>query len=265
MASQKNIPSISSSKSKSKKIVVFDLDGTLNVTKCPIDAEMADLLLTLLEQKSVAIISGSEYKIFEQNILNVLGGTAGHYKKLFLFPTCGAAHYQHDGDEWREVYAEHLIAKEKKKIYEGFEKAFNEMDYEYAKEIFGEVVEDRDTQITFSHFGQLAPAGMKLAWDQTKKKRIAIKNALDKYLIEFEVRVSGSTSIDVTRKGIDKAYGIKKIEEHLGFKKEEMLFIGDMLMPGGNDYAIKKSGVMCVEVTDAEMTKKIIRNIIKTQ
>ena len=56
------------------------------------------------------------------------------------------------------------------------------------------------------------------------------------------------TSIDVVRKGIDKAYGIKKISERLGVGKKDMLFLGDKLEEGGNDYPVKATGVMCIQV-----------------
>jgi hypothetical protein len=66
----------------------------------------------------------------------------------------------------------------------------------------------------------------------------------------------------VTRKGIDKAYGISQIEKHLGFSKEDMLFIGDALFPGGNDYAVKTTGVQCIETTGPELTAQIIEQLL---
>ena len=164
---------------------------------------------------------------------------------------------------WQEIYAEPLRDDEKKEIRDGFARAFKKLQYQPSSQIFGEVIEDRVTQITFSHFGQLAPAALKLAWDPTKEKRIVMKHELEKQLRAFEVCIAGSTSIDVTRKGIDKAYAIKKIETQLGIKKDELLFIGDMIVPGGNDYAVKACGVECVAVQNVVETKKVIRDMIR--
>jgi hypothetical protein len=85
---------------------------------------------------------------------------------------------------------------------------------------------------------------------------------LQKRLPALEVHSAGFTSIDVTKKGIDKAYGIRKIEKILRIPVKNMVFIGDALYPGGNDYAAKKTGIQCLAVKGPEDTKKIIRELI---
>jgi hydroxymethylpyrimidine pyrophosphatase-like HAD family hydrolase len=67
-------------------------------------------------------------------------------------------------------------------------------------------------------------------------------------LPDLEVKSGGSTSIDVTRRGIDKAYGARKLMSALGLTEREILFFGDRLEPGGNDYPIKAMGIDCIEV-----------------
>ena len=86
---------------------------------------------------------------------------------------------------------------------------------------------------------------------------------LKEYIPEFEIRTGGTTSIDVTRKGIDKAYGIMQMEKHLGIPRKEMVFVGDDLGPGGNDAPVIATGVEIIEVTGPEHTKRIIRSMIK--
>lgn len=88
--------------------------------------------------------------------------------------------------------------------------------------------------------GQQAPLEEKLKWDPDLTKRKKIKAILDKSIPEFSVRTGGSTSIDITKPGIDKAYGIRKLRDLLGISLEEMIFIGDALYVGGNDYPAEK-------------------------
>ena len=57
---------------KIKRLIVFDLDGTLANSDAAIDAEMADLLNKLLEISKVAVISGSDWPHFEKNLLSKL-------------------------------------------------------------------------------------------------------------------------------------------------------------------------------------------------
>jgi HAD superfamily hydrolase (TIGR01484 family) len=183
-------------------------------------------------------------------------------KNLFLFPTCGAAFYKYIDKAWREVYAENLSLSEKNKIKNSFELAFSKLNYTHPQKVYGDVLEDRDTQITFSAFGQNAPLELKEAWDPDSVKRLQIINVLAPMLSEFDLAVGGTTSIDVLHKGINKAYGIKKMEEHLGITKEVMLFLGDKVFPGGNDYAAKEAGVECIQVANPEETKKQIARIL---
>jgi len=78
------------------------------------------------------------------------------------------------------------------------------------------------------------------------------------------VRNGGSTSVDVTRKGIDKAYGLKKIISRLGISRTNVLFIGDRLDVGGNDYPVKAMGIRCVAVDNWQDTAIFIRGMIQT-
>ncbi|MDB2497399.1 hypothetical protein N9X25_09665 [Verrucomicrobiales bacterium] len=49
-----------------KKLIVFDLDGTLAESKSPLDEEMAALLCLLLSLIKVAIISGGDWTQFKK-------------------------------------------------------------------------------------------------------------------------------------------------------------------------------------------------------
>lgn len=81
-------------------------------------------------------------------------------------------------------------------------------------------------------------------------------------LSDFSIQLGGSTSIDVTRPGIDKGYGVKKLQETLGIAIEDMIFVGDAVFPGGNDYPAKQAGVVSIEVQDPHETKRVIEATI---
>jgi len=241
-----------------KDLIVFDFDGTLNESKVPIDNEMDELLVRLLKKRKVAIISGSGFNYFKINILDVFHCPTELFENLFLFPTSSTRFYRFDG-EWKEIYADEMTIEERQKIKEAFEQAYKDINYQHPAELFGEVVEDRGTQVTFSALGQQAPLDLKRKWRETQDRRPELIKALEKYLPDFEVKMPGVTSIDVTRKGIDKAYGIKKIEEIIGVPVAKMIFIGDALYEGGNDYAVKRTGVDTVAVANPTETKVLLR------
>src|SRR3989338_11219611 len=217
---------------KKAKLVIFDLDGTITPSKSDMDEEMAGLIKNLLEKKMVAIIGGGKYEQFQKQFLAKLEVPSESFQKLFLFPTNATVFYRYVNDGWQEVYAEKLSEEEKKRIFEAFEKTFRELNYSHPEKIYGEVVEDRETQVTFSALGQEAPVQIKEAWNKKYNiVRLKMMEILQKHLPNLEVRVGGLTSVDITRKGIDKEYGINQIKKHLGVDFNEMLFVGDALFP----------------------------------
>jgi len=242
-----------------KELIAFDFDGTLNASKVPIDREMNDILRQLLAKKKVAIISGSGYDYYKLNILDVLDCPPELLKNLFLFPTTGTRFFRFENGEWNQVYSDEMTLEERQKVKDAFEKAYADINYEHPPQLFGEVVEDRGTQITFSALGQQAPLELKQEWRATQDRRPELVEALKKYLPEFEIKMPGVTSIDVTRKGIDKGYGIEQVRDHVGVPVEKMAFIGDALYEGGNDHAVIRTGVETFSVNNPEDTKKLLR------
>jgi len=63
-------------------------------------------------------------------------------------------------------------------------------------------------------------------------------------------------------RGIDKAYGIRKLRDILGISLKEMIFIGDALFPGGNDYPVEEAGVVSIPVRGPNETKRVTETII---
>jgi HAD superfamily hydrolase (TIGR01484 family) len=254
-----------------KKLVVFDLDGTLAPSKAAIDAEMDRLFTQLLMVKKVAVIGGGKYDLFKSQLITKLTASKPLLKNLFLFPTTSTAFYRYDSG-WKNVYRHELSKEERTKIKKAFKEVFKESGYIPPKKTYGKVLEDRGTQVTFSALGQEIVAmlgkkeGVRLK-EKWKNENTPIKLKMAKMLAarlpKLEVHAAGFTSIDVTRKGIDKAYGMRQIEKYLRIPIKDMVFIGDALFPGGNDYAVKKTGVQAIPVSGPEETKKIIRAIIQ--
>jgi phosphomannomutase len=241
-----------------KKMVVFDLDGTLVRSKLKVDEEMSSLIGKLLKIKMVSITGGGSFSQFRKQMINYLD-----YEKLFhnlfLFPTNGASFYRYTGGKWQQQYHKKLTNADKHSIIGAFEKAFKEVNYQNPKRTYGPIFDDRESQITFSALGQKAPIAERQKWNSTLDKRREIKTAMEKYLPEFDVMTAGVTSIDVVKKGINKNFVIQQLMKLFNLDKEEIIFIGDALNKGGNDYAVWQSGVEVIKVAGPEETKKIIR------
>jgi hypothetical protein len=183
---------------------------------------------------------------------------------LLLFPTNGAFCYRFEEGEWKEKYSLKLTGEEKEKIFEAFEKVFEEINYINPKVTYGEVLDNRDSQITYSALGQKAPIEERIKWSQSgEDRRKEIIEGLKKYLSDYEIVLAGVTSIDVIRKGVDKSLAIYVAMKILGLNKEDVLFVGDALFEGGNDFLAIKSGVETHKVSGPKETKELINRLLK--
>ncbi len=242
-----------------KKLIVFDLDGTLAESKSSLDADMSRLLHDLLGIVKAAVISGGDWPQFEKQVLSHLPHDAS-LANLSILPTCGTKFFRYAGD-WKKLYSEDFTSDEKAKIVAALEKAVAEAGLR-AERVWGEAIEDRGSQITFSALGQQAPLEEKKKWDPDFAKRKKIKAILDLLIPGFSVRLGGATSVDVTKPGIDKAYGVRKLRDVLGISLKEMIFIGDALFAGGNDYPAELAGVVSIPVQGPHETKRVVETII---
>jgi phosphomannomutase len=253
-----------------KKLIAFDLDGTLAPSKSPADDRMTALLKQLLEKFEVCVISGGKFEQFNKQLLGYMKADPSQLEHLHIMPTCGTRYFRYDisKSEWQKIYAEDFKESEKKKIIDALNKGFDDLGYR-EKKTYGETIEDRGSQVTFSVLGQdivdelgLEGVRIKEEWDPDNKKKNELRDYIAPLIPDFEVRVGGVTSIDVTKLGIDKAYGMKKLMEMLDISKHEILFIGDRLKEGGNDYPVKAFGIDSLEISDWQQTAVAVEAIL---
>lgn len=252
-----------------KKLIAFDLDGTLAPSKSHFHPRMVALFDRLLENYHVCVISGGKYELFQRQFLTQITKEPHLLSKLHLMPTSGTRYYTYVKNDWVQQYAEDFTKEQKKKIIGALEEGLQESGYAAAK-TYGDTIEDRDSQVTLSILGQeivaeLGDEGVKLKeeWDPDGSKKLAIRDIVAPKIPEFTVRAAGATSIDVTQPGVDKAYGMKKLMTATGFAMEEILFMGDKIIPGGNDYAVEEMGIECISVRNWHDTSYAIEGIVR--
>jgi len=243
-----------------KKLIAFDLDGTLALSKQALDDEMADLLAQLTQVAMVDIISGGDWPQFEKQVVSRMPDRA-NLDNFIIQPTTGTKLYRHQDGAWKAIYAELFTEDEGKQIRESLQKAVEQAGYAH-EQTWGEQIEDRGSQVTFSALGQQAPLEAKDKWDPDHEKRKKLQAILQGMLPDLSINIGGSTSIDITRKGVDKAYGLRKLSETVGVGLDAILFLGDAIFPGGNDYPAKTLGLDTVRVRDVQETKSVVTGLI---
>ncbi|MDB5694533.1 MAG: family hydrolase [Sphingomonas bacterium] len=243
-----------------KQLVAFDLDNTLAASKQALEPFMGEALADLLGVAHVAVISGGDWPQFQKQVASRLPERADR-SKLWLMPTTGTKLYTFRDGEWGTVYAELFEPELRDRILAAFDESLAATGM-VPEQVWGERVEDRGSQITFSALGQQAPLDAKEHWDPDFAKRKVIQADLRTRLPGLSINMGGATSIDVTREGVDKAYGLKKLRDASGVPLDDMMFIGDAIFPGGNDYPAKTLGLDTVRVREPRETAAVIEGLV---
>jgi HAD superfamily hydrolase (TIGR01484 family) len=224
------------------KVIAFDLDGTLAESKQVIPDEIATHLNRLLDNYVVAIITGGTLEQVQRQVVSKLSNPVG----LEVFSCSGATYHIYGLDGLVQIY-EHLIKEDdRREIQSQIESAARKLGH-WVEVTHGNAFEFRGSQLTWSACGQLAAVDVKAGYDPTGEKRKAIISQLN--LSNFDVRLGGMTSIDVSGKGRDKGYAVKVLTSS-GYKLDDIVYFGDQFGPSGNDLPVKKAGVLCYQVNN---------------
>lgn len=243
-------------------VVFFDIDGTLTESKQRMTPPMAQKFSALLSQTKVALTSGGMKELAQTQIVAHLGDDA-NLSNLYLLPTSGAQLLIHTNGGWNTVYEELLSKEEVARVESVLLEAARETGaIDFSRESYGERIENRGSQVSLSALGQQAPVSEKEAWDPTREKRDTLLGYIIPLLPDFDVKLGGLTTVDVTKKGINKAYGVRKLSEYLSISISDMLYIGDALFPGGNDEVVKETGMKTKQTSGPDETMELISAIL---
>lgn len=247
-----------------KTLLAFDIDHTLSLSKQPIPEEVAELLTQILERFQVCIISGRSYNQFLEQVIGELPNPSPELlENLHLFPAQGTQYYRFS-EGWKQVYVFELREEQVSTIFTVVEMAAKELGYwrEANPETNDKILENRLSQVTFAGIDTGAPIEAKRAWDPDCKKRKELIARCKELAPEFEYKIGGNTSIDITQTGLDKGFGMKKLMEFLEMPKEEILYFGDMTEPGGNDYPVVQLGIDVIAVREYDDTVFALKGIL---
>lgn len=239
-----------------RKLILFDLDGTLTESRLPISKESAQLFKWLLGNYYVGVVSGCPIDQMKYQLDSVL--SSDKLDKLYLFPSTATCLYAYN-KEWtciyKDVFSKELNNKIKQTLLEVCKDVIIDKPY-------GEVIDDRGGQIAIALMGLNAPLNLKSEFDTDYKKRLPLKLILEEVLPECEITIGGTTTITVTKKGMDKTNCVPLIKKYIGVDKEDILFIGDTIFENGNDYPMKQIGLDCINVSNPEDTDIIMRGLL---
>lgn len=214
------------------KHVFFDLDNTLTPSKSHIRKEDAPILGHLAQKKDVIVVSGHGAKDIRAHLGEELSGQYHILGQSGNFAETKEGHVL-----WNNV----LSKPQKEAILSFFRKIHDELSLPVKDE--NDLIEDRESQITYSLIGHHEDFDKKTAFDPGAKLRnqILAEHPVDVQKLRdvgIEAVPGGTTGIDFFLAGHNKGFNIGKFIEAMGWRKEDCLYVGDALFPGGNDETV---------------------------
>lgn len=242
-------------------VAIFDLDDTLAESFQAPPAETLARLGKLIEVIPVSIMTGATFQRMHKQFLSTFE-THPQAKNLFIFPTSSAQGYTFSQGGWELLYDLSLTEEERSHIKQLISEVVDSLPALHGIPHYGEQIVDKGSQVAYTHVGVDASKEVKDSWDADGSKRGALWGMLKQSLPEFEVLMGGITTIDITRKSINKSYGVNWLSKHLNIPVHEMLYVGDALYPGGNDAVVIPTGIQTRSVSGPPETQKIIDELL---
>lgn len=223
---------------KQKKLLVFDLDGTLSNHKSPMPEANRALLDKLGKKYHIVMCgAGNAPRIFnqmEKYPIEIIGNYGMQHTKVvdgeLVFTK--EITYEVDADFFREK-TDYLRQK-----------------YGYT-EYYGESIEFHKTgMVTFGLLGTKAPKELKIAFDPDRTKRRVLYPEVIEIFKDYTVYIGGSSSFDIVGKQYNKYDATMEYAQMHGYTKEQVLYLGDDMGDGGGDSHIRLGGMDYIHVLD---------------
>ena len=222
-----------------KRLICFDLDGTLTQHRSPMTSENRAVLDRLNETYKLLMVGA--------------GGARRIYDQMEGYPIDILGNY--GMQESKIVNGEFVLVREE--ICPVDQDFFREK-IQYLREKYGytefkgEGVEFHASgMVTFPLLGTKADIADKVAFDPTREKRkVLYPEVLEIFGEQYTVFIGGSSSFDFSEKRFNKYDAIMQYAKENGYEKEEILYVGDDFGDGGGDSHVRLGGMDYIFIDD---------------
>ena len=236
-----------------KKLIAFDLDGTITQHKSPL-TEQNKLVLDALaaRYKLLMVGAGQCMRIFNQLLeypIDILGNYGMQY-----------GIYDQEAKELRIVRND-SVPCDRESVRERIEMLRREFGFNEYK---GDSVQYHPSGcITFPIIGTEAILEDKLNFDPDRSKRRKIYDRVANLFSEYVVFVGGTSSFDMAPKPFDKYYALDLYCRENGYRHDEVVFVGDDYGIGGNDESVYLSDIDFICVDNYEKLGEYVAHLLK--
>lgn len=243
------------------KAILFDLDDTLAPPHVPLSVETAQGVARFTAVMPVAVVTAAPFHRIMRDFVDVLPA-ATNRANLYIFSENAAQCRRFDGGSWKIAYGQTIALSERSQIRSAIQQAIDETSALEGVAMYSERILDREAGVTLATLGQKAPQVARQTWDPDQSRRRVLYDAIVKKLPHWHVYIGGLTSIDISREDVSKARAVEWLSEHLQIKPSEMLYIGDALYEGGNDFPAIATGIQTRGTSGPEETLTIIDELL---
>lgn len=227
-----------------KKLICFDLDGTLTQHRSPLEQENREVLDILSKKYKIIMVgAGNAERIYAQMgeyPIDIIGNYGMQESKMLDGKFTVVRQVQSNPN--KEFFIKNIRYLREKYGYTEYK---------------GEEVEFHKTgMVTFPLLGTKADIQDKLAFDPTREKRKVLYPEVLEIFKDYAVYIGGSSSFDFAEKQYNKYDAVMTYAKENGYTKDEILFVGDDFGDGGGDSHIRIFGMDYIEITDYRKTKE---------
>jgi phosphomannomutase len=201
---------------------VFDVDGTLTLSRKSIDKDFAEFFVKFCKTNLVYFVTGSDKPKTIEQIGEIVFNSA-----QLSFNCAGNEVWDKDNliysSDWKPE-----------------QEVFDYLEQLLAQSLFphkaGNHIEIRKGMVNFSIAGRKCSFEQRelyKEWDKEYQERIYFRKKLKNQFKNIDVYIGGETGLDIFRKGFGKSQAISKIKSE---PSDVIYYFGDQIFPGGNDY-----------------------------
>ncbi len=236
-----------------KRLICFDLDGTLSQHRSPLEPANRELLDKL----------GRKYKL----LMVGAGNCPRIYRQMGEYPIDILGNYGMQQSEVRD--GEFRIVRTSKSspdrdyflsVTQMIREKYGYLEYK------GDPVEFHESgMVTFPLLGTAADIADKLAFDPDRSKRRVMYPEILSLFPDYSVYIGGTSSFDFSEKKYNKYDAIMTYAAENGYKKDEILYVGDDFDDGGGDSHVRIFGLDYIEIDDYRKTPEKLSFLLQKQ
>tara|TARA_R100001015_G_C4631998_1_gene195022 strand:+ start:1412 stop:2194 length:783 start_codon:yes stop_codon:yes gene_type:complete len=256
-----------------KKIVLFDMDGTLTPARQPMERPVTDKLMQLQEAGfEIGIVTGSDLGYVKEQCKDLFEHIGLDRSGIHFLPCNGTKYYRLPNNEFVKVYEENMRRHLGESNWKRLIRIVTSLQLSLINgnrtiPLTGNFINYRGSTLNWCPIGRQADMDDRekwCLWDKHDWIRYKwFKTAREEFdasdLKDVVIKMGGDTSFDIYPKGWDKTFAFRNFEDY-----DKVYFVGDRCGSKGNDKeAYDLAGDLGFVTSGPKETIGIIDHIIK--